>query len=412
MTTLRIRVSRDTPVSGAFDWATLDSDGAVLASGTANLRQPPVSGVCEVVLASDLVLLEQADIPAAQRQRVASALRFLVEDSTIADPERQHVVAAPSAGKDRLSLAIVDRQWLEKLLSGLEGAGLLASHAYPESLLPPLRPHTWTVVWNGSDGFARTGELEGFTLDCTETQDAPVALRLALDTARKTGKEPQAIIVRTAADAAPPDTRSWSGALGIPIDSGPPWHWATAQRRPELDLLQGQFASRAAAGTWQQRLRRPAILAGALLLLGSCGIAVDWAAKAYERRVLLAEMSALYRETFGERAVVVDPPLQMSRALADLRRQAGQLGAADFLPLLSAAADRLIDPQRHRIESLAYEKETLTVTLKPNDARHAGTLLSDLRAKSSLQGYEVTVDAAGSSGAVTLRLRAKPGSRT
>ena len=412
MTTHRIRVSRDTPESGSFEWATLGNDGSLLASGTANLRQPPTAGRCEVVLASDLVLLEQVAVPVAQQQRLASALRYLVEDSTISDPERLHVVAAHSPSKDGLLLAIVDRQWLEQLLSRLESAGLVALCAYPETLLPQLPPRTWTVVWSGNDGFARTGEAEGFALDCPDAQDVPVALRLAVEGARKAGSDPQALLVRTIAGAAPPDARGWSAALGIPVDPGPAWHWASAERRPNLDLLQREFASRAAGGTWQRRLCRPAVLAGALLVLGSCGIAADWAAMVHERRALLAEMGAIYRETFGERAVVVDAPLQMSRALADLRRQAGQIGPGDFLALLGRAAEQLLDPRQHRIESITYEMGTLSVTLQPLDAKRAGALLGELRAKSPLQEFDMAAEAVGSTGRVTLRLRPKPGAGT
>lgn len=412
MTTCRIRVNRDTPTSGSFEWVTLGKDGAVLASGSADLRRPPITGACEVVLASDLVLLERVAVPLAQQQRLASALRYLVEDSTIADPDRLHVVAAPSPDKGNLHLAIVDRQWLEKLLSALESAGLIAQCAYPESLLPQVLPHTWTVVWNGNDSFARTGEAEGFALDRTDAPEAPVALRLAVERARHAGTTPHAIRVRTAADVAQPDTKAWSDALGIAVELAPAWHWATAPRRSGLDLLQGEFASRAAGGAWLRRLRRPAILVGALLVLGTCGIAADWGAKVRERRALLAEMSAIYRETFGERAVVVDPPLQMNRALTELRQQAGLIGPADFLALLERATDQLLNPQRHRIESITYDKGTLTVTLRPLDPQGAGALLEELRSKSPPRGLDVALEAGGSAGRVTLRLRTKPGAGT
>ena len=40
MTTCRIRVTRDTPDSGAFEWVTLGREGEALASGAGNLSQP------------------------------------------------------------------------------------------------------------------------------------------------------------------------------------------------------------------------------------------------------------------------------------------------------------------------------------------------------------------------------------
>jgi general secretion pathway protein L len=411
MTTCRIRVERDAPDSGRFEWAMLDGNGTALASGVADLDHPPVQGACEVVLACDLVVLEGVAAPAAQQRRLSAALRYLVEDSAIPEPERLHV-AATSLSKDRLCLAIVDRQWLEKLLSRLERSGLIPQRVYPECLLPGLLPHAWTVVWNGRDGFARTGDAEGFSLDSTEGGNPPVALRLALENSRKAGAEPWTIIARAAPGAEEPDIQQWSAALGTPVESGPAWHWASGRSQPGLDLLQGEFALRGAGGAALRRLRRPAVLAAALLVLGSFGIALDWGAKAHDRKTLLAEMRAIYRETFGDNAVVVDPPLQMTRALADLRQQAGQIGPADLLALLGTAADQLLDPRRHRIESMVYEKGALSVTLQPYDPQQAGALLDELRAKARLGGLDVAVDAAGSTGRVTLRLRAKTSAGT
>ena len=40
MTTCRIRVTRDTPASGAFEWVTIGKQGEMLASGSANLARP------------------------------------------------------------------------------------------------------------------------------------------------------------------------------------------------------------------------------------------------------------------------------------------------------------------------------------------------------------------------------------
>jgi general secretion pathway protein L len=153
-------------------------------------------------------------------------------------------------------------------------------------------------------------------------------------------------------------------------------------------------------------LRRPAILAAALLALGSIALALDWSAKVREREALLAEMGAVYRETFGERAVVVDAPLQMGRALAELRSRAGQVGPADFIALLGVAAELLPDPAG-RIEALVYDGTALTLTLRPA-AQEA--LLKELRGKIPPRGYELTQQAAPGGGRMTLRLRPRPAS--
>ena len=406
MTTCRIRVTRDTPVSGAFEWVTLGEQGELLASGSANLAQPPVTGPCEVVLASDLVSLERVAVPPSQQRRLGSALRYLVEELALPDPERLHVAAAPAPERGALCLGIVDRQWLRSLLEKLAGAKLSATAAYPETLLPTLLPHTWTVVWLGGEGFVRTSENEAVALDATQRDGAPRNLRLALEQASVADSRPQTVVVRCGRGAAPPHIKAWSRALDVPVEAGPEWSWSDAQRRPPLDLLQGEFAARFVAAPWLRRLRRPAILAAALLALGSIALALDWWAKVRERDALLAEMRTVYRETFGERATVVDPPLQMGRALADLRQRAGHVGPADFVALLGVAAELLPDPAG-RIEALAYDGTALTVTLRPA-AQEA--LLKELRGKIPPRGYEVTQQAAPGGGGMTLRLRPRPAS--
>lgn len=408
MTTCRIRVTRDTPTSGAFEWATIGKDGEVLAAGAGSLAQPPVKGACDVVLASDLVTLDTVAAPPSQQKRLGSALRYLAEELALPDPEQLHVAATPGTAKNSLCLAIVDRQWLRSLLAKLQSAGLAAASAFPESLLPALELHTWTVVSRGDEGFARTGENQAITLDRAEGNAAPAALRLALEQARTEGAGPQAIVVRPVRGTSPPDVSAWSAALGVPVEAGPEWHWASEYRRPAIELLQGEFVARRSATPWLQRLRRPAVMAAALLALSTVAIALDWGAKVRERKALLGEMHAIYRETFGESAAVVDAPLQMSRALAALRQEAGYAGRDDFLTLLRIFAEELRDTARHRVESLTYENSALTVTLRPAAGQQSATLVKDLRAKPLPQGYEASLEE-GPAGAITLRLRLRTG---
>jgi len=409
MTTCRIRVTRDTPASGSFEWVTLSPQGSVLASGSGNVAGTPVTGPCELVLASDLVLLERVIAPPSQRRRLGQALRYLVEEVALPDPERLHVAAAPGTAPDALCLGIVDRQWLSEVLGRLRGAGLFPDAAYPESLLPTLMPHTWTVVWRESDAFVRTSESEAYSLDTTDGSSAPSNLGLALEAARASGAAPHALVVRCARETRPPDLEAWSAALGLPVELGPEWHWADAQRRPALELLQGEFTVRGSAVPWVRRLRRPAILTGALIVLASFALALDWGSKVRERNALLAEMHSIYRETFGDKATIVDAPLQMTRALAELRQRSGEVAPGDFLALLGVAADLLSPSSRRGVRLLAYDGTTLSITLGSGPVQGSAGPLKQFQGRPLPPGYELLADPSSKGDEVTLRLRARQG---
>jgi type II secretion system protein L len=405
----RVRLGREFPDTGRFEWALVDERGSVLESGSSDLAMPPRGRSCEAVLAAELVLLERVAVPAAQQRRVQSSLRFLAEDSLVPDPARVHVAAAPTSQKDVLTVGIVDREWLAQALGRLARAGVTPVAAYPESLLPPLEPGAWVVVCSGADSFVRTAEVEGFALDSADEDGPPVALHLALDAARSAGRLPQRLVLRAAPGTELPDPERWSEALGVAVERGAAWRWAQGREKPRLQLLQGEFASGGSGGAWRENLRRPALLAAALVVVASVGIAADWALKSAERDRLQAEMAAIYRESFGEGAVLVDPPLQMSRALAELRLRAGQGSASDFVPLLGAVAEKLPDPAAQRVESVDYEEGRLTLALRARDPKQSAALAAQLRANAQAAGLELRVEETGA-GSVRV-IASVPGSK-
>jgi len=394
MSVCRVRLGRDFPDTGRFDWALADEGGTVLESAGSELAMPPRGRRCETVLAAELVLLDRVSVPAAQQRRLQGRLRFLAEDSLVPDPARVHVAAEPARQKDLLDMAIVDREWLARALERLARLGLVPAAAYPECLLPALERGTWVVVCNGAESFARTGEREGFVLDSAAEGEAPVGLRLAVDAARDAGRPPERIVLRAAPGASLPDAARWSEALAVAVERGAPWSWVQTVEKPDLDLLRGEFAAQGSGGDWRGRLWRPALLAAATLAVASCGLATDWALKSAERDRLQGEMRTLYRETFGAAAPILDPPLQMSRAHAELQWLAGQGGGGEFMALLDALAAALPDPAAQRVETLTYEAGRLTLSLRARDARQSATLATQLRAKTPTPGVDVRVEEA------------------
>ncbi len=409
MTICRLHVGRDSPSTDTYGWVVQDPAGATIDSGTSPERRPPAGIACELIVASDLVLLEKIPAPAARQRRISSALRFLVEDSVISDPERVHVAAGPVSADDMLPVAIIERLWMEQMLARLDAAGLVPRHAYPECLLPARPSRTWIVACGGVNGFARSGDLAGFALDTSDAGEPPVALRLALEQATNSASAPERLIARVVPGATSPAARAWTEKLGIPVETGPDWRWSDAGDRPAIDLLQGEFAPRVTERNWTRVLRRPAMLATALAILSAGGTAMEWALKAHERRAILAQMAETYRRSFGENSVIVDPPLQMARALDQMRRQTGAFAAGDFVPLFAKVSDRLLDPARHRIDSVGYADGVLTLSVRPVEASRFSTLFNEMRASSSIPGIDLQLEPAEAAGKFSLRAVASAG---
>jgi general secretion pathway protein L len=380
--------------SGAFDYAAFDDSGSLIQSGTARLGDSPFAGDCELVLANDIVLLDCVAVSAAQRTRLAHGLRYLADGSTIPEPEAVHVAMAPGPKADSACLAIVDRQWLAQLIARLGRSGLAPHCAYPETLLAPLPAGAWVVVWNAGESFLRTGEFQGLALDEPQGDEPPVALRLALGEAREKGEKPAQVVVRPAEGLAPPDVARWAEALAIEVQIGPVWRWTQFAPKPRLNLLQGEFAAAGSAHGWRGSLRRVATLFAALVLVASAGLAADWIVKAREQKALLGQMQGIFRETFGDQAVMVDPPRQMARALNDLKLRSGQTATSDFLPLLAAAAEAAPGLERQQIESLSYETGKLTLSLRSAPATAVGTT-------KSVPGIQINSETSGSRSLLT-----------
>lgn len=390
MTAHRVRVQRDTPQTGVFAWVA----GENAPAQRWGPGSPVLSGECEVIVPSEMLVLQTMEVPAAQAERIAGSLRFLIEDRLISEPERTHVASA-RCGRNLLCLAVLDREWLKAVLHRLREAGLAPRSAYPECLLPDSPAGAWTVVC-GDDAFVRTGEWSGFALGPVERGDPPAVLSIALGAGA-----PGRIVLRAGRGAPAPDAKHWSRALGVPVEPGPSWAWSSESPRPALDLMQGEFAAGGSRSGRLGGLRRAALLSLLLVLAGSAGLGVEWLLKSRERAALVAEMQRIHRATLGEAVPAVDPPAQMRQVLAELGRRAGKAAPGDFLALLAAFSERALDPAADRIQHLSYEGSTLSLVLQPADLKR----LEAMSARTKNSGLDVRLEAAEWNGKQAVRVK-------
>lgn len=364
MSVLRIYFSsqwRDS--SSPCPWALCDDKGALLQSGVAPIAALPKGHDCIAIVAADRVLSIAATLPPGGRRRWQSVLPFIAEEFTLADPEESHVVPGLALADGRRMLVIVDKPWLKRIVDSALIANLSLRRMVAETFLPALVSDSWTLVWDGSGGFVRTGAASGTSLDMGDAFASPLALRLSLDAAPQL---PKKIEVRFAHDVSTEQRTmpQWSD-LQLPILAGTDWDW---RREPVPDdavnLLYGEFVPRAKLKEWWPKLRPAALLLLAILMLEIAGSNIEWGMLANEKNQLTKNMQHTFRATFGDSVTLSNAPLQMQRNLAELRHVVGLPDTGDFLPLFNLASHSLAALPAGSVVGMHYEAGRLDIDLK------------------------------------------------
>lgn len=368
-------------------WVLREAAGRVLRSGESAPHEMPKADAVQVVAPAAKVLLTSVRVPTRNRQKMLKLLPFAVEEKLMYDPETIHVAAGLRQASDDVPVAVIDRRWMESVMGALQQAGLRPRVMWPEPLLPKPHAGAWTVVWDGSAGFIKTGEFAGVSMDGGSAEAPPLALVLAVQEAKQAGRAPKRVSLRLSGGAQAPDVEQWAARLEVPVSQDKAWDWAAeaCQSAPAINLLQGEFAPAGLSADWLPRLKPALILGGLIVALQLGGGAVDWAFLSYEKHKLQADMEKSFRQAFPEAKTVVDASLQMRRNLADLRHAAGQPDSSDLLPLLAKAAPVLAGVAN--IQYMQYERGMLKLELRLQSGS-----VADLRGRLGITGLNAEFD--------------------
>lgn len=384
---LRIFVTGDWPArTTVSEWALYDAKGHLLQRGSSEPRHWPAAEDCELVLSADQCLTLEVKLPKGVKAEVkggvtggstgtggSDLLAYAVEERLVGDVENEHIVAGKTRPDGQTPVWIVGRGRLRTLLAALRQLGRSPRRVVSELQLAPLAPGRWAVCLRGHGGLVRLGSEAGFGFDDARLEP-PVALRLALRAARKADNAPESIDLYCAqgveVDAAA--WRAWQGALGVPIRRAGEYAWRNVPAGAARNLLVGEFAPQGErAAAWAAF--KPALTLGAAALalyaLFSIG---DWIWLEHKASSLRMQTVEVFRAAFPQFQTIVDPSLQMQRLYDQLKRERGQLGESDFLPLLAAVSEALAGQGRYR--SISYEEGRLELTIALPDASAAERL--------------------------------------
>ena len=364
---------RETPLR--CEWVLIgarESDGTHSVQGSGTLAELPRSADrVQLVIPAAQVLITRASLPQGARRRAGSVLAFAVEEASAAEPEANQVswlgaVSGNKAGaigeKAADALAVVDKQGLKRWRDALEAVGLSAFEVHSEILLLPLARGAWSLAWNGSEGFLRTGEFEGAATDGGDEASPPLSLRMLLEEAQARGARPDAIALYVTAAGRPPDIKLWESELGLPLRLMGPWDWRTAPEKAGTGLAQERRRWRVAPEVLAS-LRPAAWIAGAALAIHGAALVADWMLLGAEQRSLRGQMEARFRRAFPEAVAVADPVLQMRRQLAAERHRAGLADGGDFEPMIEKVAAGLKELPAGGLHTVSFESGRMTLEL-------------------------------------------------
>jgi general secretion pathway protein L len=348
----------ETPVR--CDWVLID--GLRSEPGEGRLADLPRSAErVQIVIPAAQVLITRASVPPAARRGAGAVLAFAVEEATAAEPDANQVTwLGTSADID--TLAVLDKQGLKRWRDALEGVGVRAYEVQAETLLLPRSPGEWSLGWNGSEGFVRTGEFEGAATDRGEGASPPLALRMMLDELER----PSAIAVYASAPGVAPDLSAWQRELALPVYLAGDWSWRNAPEEAGISLAQERRRWRIAPGALA-RLRPAAWVAGAALAIHAVALVADWTLLSGQQRSLRAQMEASFRSAFPDAVAVVDPALQMRRQLGAARHRAGVPDGGDFAPMIDKVAAGLKELPAGGLRTVSYESGRMTLELAAVD---------------------------------------------
>lgn len=394
--TLELLLPRGWPESqGVVHWRLRDGPGAAPHGKVTDLNQIPGVGVAtrvQVWTSPSDSLLTRVTLPTRSRAKIQQALPFALEDQIIGEPEQLHF-AYRIQEDNSLAVAVTSRERMRAWISQLTAAGLRPAGFCPALLALPLDAGSWSIAFQDNNIWVRTGTSSGFT--CASNDSAPPKmLEMALHEAQEKQNAPVGLTV-----IHPPagfDQGVWAAQLKLPLNIQKQDFWAGYHESiPALDLLQGSFAPSHQIQEMIPGLR-PAAVMLAIWIAGGLGFNLwEWWQLKSTHENLKQEMTKVFRQTFPDAQVVVDPALQMQRLLSDLQGKSGKSTQADALPLLGHLAPVMQAHSQIKLRGIQYGESRLTVDITLPDFQTMETVKNAFTAR----GMQVEVIGANSTAA-------------
>ncbi|MFN5234199.1 MAG: type II secretion system protein GspL [Burkholderiaceae bacterium] len=346
--------------------------GRPLRTATASLSElaPQVTQVSQVVLllaASDVTLLRIA-VPPLSAKRLRAALPSLIEEFVIGDTAECAIAAGAEADGQRL-IAVCDRDWLKNWIDALRQSGARRIHVLPISLcLPSPNSHLSAALFQYAHRYElalRLSDHEGIGLAVDVDDEIQLPNAVARLIVTLAGNHPVTLSVPAAQVALFEKWIDEEQLSQITLTEQQWSDWIAASAKVSVDLISAFEGNQRAAFPWRE-WRWPIALAAAASLVNIAAINADWWRLRSEGQQLRDEITDIYRRSFPNETVVLDPLAQIKQKIAASRQASGQLNTSDFAVLAAALGEvwREAGNDLRAIDALDYRDGTLTIKLK------------------------------------------------
>lgn len=387
---LVICLPRD-PGSQPAEW-TLHVPGGNDASGSGPLSQLqgaiqiPRNALVEVWTPPHDTLLTSMSLPTQNRAKLARALPFALEDQLLGEPDQFQATYRMRAD-GRLAVAVTAKERLSAWKQVLADAGVTPAVLCPANLRLPWTDGEWSLRFTHDGLWVRSGSSDGFSSVGPGLEPPPIFIA-ALTDARARGAAPERLRLYGAPTAL--DRDAWN-ALGVPLAEGERRLCDPPDESPPFNLLRGLEEDHSPL----LGALRPALIALALWVgVGFLIHVAEWARLHHIESRQRAEMVTLFKRSFPQQTEIVDPAIQMGKALTLLREQSGLVGRNDLLPLLDRVAGAVRSGDRLTLHSVSYREGRMRLSVTAPGFNALDTFKDRLR-RHGLAVKVVTADSHG-----------------
>ncbi len=365
---LYIRLKSDS--APAVQTLLVAEDGTHAASQETTLNElAALANGCRVIVivpTTELSVMSAA-VPSRNRQRILSAVPYILEDQLASDVDQLHFVIDSPDAAGQVATVVVEHQkmvqWLELLRThGVEPHMIVADLC----CLPVSETPQWTLLLEDNSALLSTGHNRGFAVD---RDNLMLMLRSALQACEQAAAAPEQLRLVSSTESA--DDLALAAQLSefdLVVSRDDEAVDALALFAQELDekrtlnLLQGQYSRRDQLGKLLRPWRAAAAMLVALILFSGGMTVLDYFELRGEQAALKKHIEQTYLASCPGAKRIVNAKAQMMQCLKKLRG-GGSSSDDGLLVMLSSVGDALKAAGGLQLQRISYRNGQLDMAL-------------------------------------------------